>query len=194
MGSASFPALGQEVPRSGGALTRFAGRVTLRALGFRFEGELPNLRKFVIIAAPHTSNWDFVVAMGAKLSLGLFASWLAKDTLFWFPFGAWLRALGGIPVDRRSPNDVVAQMAAEFGRRDRLVLGIAPEGTRRHVERWKTGFWHVAHAAGVPIVPVALDWERRTVRILAPFTTSGDTARDIEALRSLYRGVRGRSR
>ena len=155
---------------------------------------MPNLRKFVVIAAPHTTNWDFPAAMGAKLALGIDALWLGKHTLFRFPFGILLRALGGMPVDRSGPNDVVQQVSAEFTRRDQMVVALAPEGTRKKVERWKTGFYHIAHGAGVPIVPVALDFAARIVRIMPAFATTGNEEPDINALRSLFVGVRGRNR
>jgi len=192
--SARLPVPGPEVPRAGGPLARFVGRLTLRLLGFRVEGDLPNQAKFVVIAAPHTSNWDFPIAMGAKLALALDATWLGKDSLFRFPFGAVLRWLGGIPVNRSASHDVVGQMKAEFAKRPRMVLALAPEGTRKRVERWRTGFYHIAHAAGVPIVPVALDWEHRAIRIMPPFSPTGDADRDVEALRALFDGVSGRRR
>jgi len=164
------------------------------ALGFRFEGEIPNLRKFVIIAAPHTSNWDFPLAMGAKLTLGIHASWVGKHTIFRWPFSVLLRALGGIPVNRSATNDIVQQIIGEFARRERMVFALAPEGTRSKVERWRTGFYHIAHGAGVPIVPAVLDWGQRTIRLLPPFTTTGNADSDIEALRAMYAGVKGKTR
>jgi 1-acyl-sn-glycerol-3-phosphate acyltransferase len=161
-------------------------------LRWRVEGEVPNVRKLVIIAAPHTSNWDFVVGIAAKLGLGLQVVFLGKDTLFRFPLGPLMRGWGGIPVDRSSSNDVVARIVEEFRRRDRMVLAVAPEGTRKHVERWRTGFYHIAHGAGIPIVPVALNFGERAIQIGKPFTTSGDVERDIRALERNFAGVRGR--
>ncbi len=166
----------------------------LRVLDFRVEGDLPNLPKFVIIAAPHTSNWDFPVGMAAKLALGLGAVWIGKHTIFRGPFGTILRVLGGIPVDRSASSDVVAQIVAEFARRAQMVVALAPEGTRKKVERWKTGFYRIARGANVPIVPVALDFGSRVVRIMPAFTTTGDADADIAALRSLFGAVRGKNR
>ena len=153
---------------------------------------MPNLRKFVLIVAPHTSNWDFPVGMSAKLALGLSAIWLGKHTLFRFPFGIILRALGGIPVDRSASNDVVQQVTSEFAKHEHLVLAVAPEGTRKRVERWKTGFYRIARSAGIPIVPVALDWEQHAIRIMAAFTTTGDVDADIASLRQKFEGLKGR--
>jgi len=192
MGRASLPVLGPEIPRTGGPISRTVGRLALRVLGFRVEGSIPNLPKFVLIVAPHTSNWDFPVGIGAKLALALDAMWFGKDTIFRFPFGRILRAVGGMPVDRSASNDVVQQVTAEFTKRKRLVLALAPEGTRKRVKRWRTGFYHIAHAAGVPIVPVALDWQARKIRILAPFVTTGAVDADIAALRQLFEGMKGR--
>jgi 1-acyl-sn-glycerol-3-phosphate acyltransferase len=164
----------------------------LGAMGFRVEGDFPNTGKFVIIAVPHTSNWDFPLAMGAKLALSLEAVWLGKHSIFVFPFGLVLRALGGFPVDRSAKSDVVQQVTAEFAKRDRMILGLAPEGTRKRVERWRTGFYHIAHAAGVPIVGAALDWKARVVRILPPFKTTGAVDADITHLRKQFEGLDGR--
>jgi len=155
---------------------------------------MPNLPKFVLIAAPHTSNWDFVVGITAKLALGLRVTFLGKDSLFRFPLGALMRAWGGIPVDRSTSNDVVGGIVQQFERRDKLVLAVAPEGTRKPVDRWRTGFYHIAHAAGVPIVPVALNFGAREIQIGPPFITTGDVDADIGALRARFTGVQGRRR
>ncbi len=146
----------------------------------------------MIIAAPHTSNWDFVVGISAKLALGLRLTFLGKDSLFRFPLGVLMRAWGGIPVDRSESHDVVSDIVAEFARRDRLVLALAPEGTRKRVDRWRTGFYHIAHGAGVPIVPVALNFGERAIQIGAPFHTTGDMERDLVVLHARFDGVVGR--
>jgi 1-acyl-sn-glycerol-3-phosphate acyltransferase len=160
-------------------------------MGWRVEGELPNLPKFVVIAAPHTSNWDFVVGITAKVALGIRVVFLGKDSLFRFPLGPLMRQWGGVPVDRSTSHDVVSSIVAEFARRDRMVLALAPEGTRKRVERWRTGFYHIAHAVGVPIVPVALNFGERAIQIGAPFTTTGDLERDLVELQLRFSGVRG---
>ena len=191
---ARLPTLGSQVPRTGGVISRTVGRWTLSALGWDVTGEIPNLPKMVIIAAPHTSNWDFVVAIAAKLALGLDVRFLGKDSLFVGPLGWVMRSLGGMPVDRSASHDVVKSMVAELARSDRLVLGLAPEGTRKRVERWRTGFYHIAHAATVPIVPVGLNFGERAVQIMEPFTTTGDLDRDIAQLQARFAGIRGHSR
>ena len=161
-------------------------------MGWDVVGDIPNVPKLVLIAAPHTSNWDFVVGVAAKLALGLQVMWLGKDTLFRGPIGRIMRNLGGRPVDRSASHDVVKDVVQEFARRDRLVLALAPEGTRKRVERWRTGFYHIAHAARVPIVPVALNFGARAIQIGAPFMTTGDVDADIRALQQRFAGVRGR--
>ncbi len=161
-------------------------------MGWRVDGDFPNLPKFVLIAAPHTSNWDFIVGIAAKLALRLHVQFLGKDSLFRFPLGPLMRTLGGVPVDRSNSNDVVSAMVQEFARRDRMLLALAPEGTRKRVERWRTGFYHIAHGAAVPIVPVALNWERRAIQIGAPFTTTGDADGDLGILQAGFASVRGR--
>lgn len=180
------------MPRAGGAVSRALGHWTLAVMGWRVVGEIPDLPKMVIIVAPHSSNWDFVVGVAAKLAMRLRVKYLGKDSLFRFPLGILMRRLGGIPVDRNNSNAVVTSIVSEFERRRRLVLAIAPEGTRKRVERWRSGFYHIARSAGVPIVPVALNWNDRVMEIGTPFTPTGDTEGDLRHLRSRYDGVRRR--
>ena len=191
---ARLPILGQQIPRTGGVISRTLGRGALSVLRWNVTGEIPNVPKLVIIAAPHTSNWDFVVAIAAKLAMGIEVRFLGKDTLFVGPLGWVMRALGGRPVDRSASHDVVKEMVGEFARADRLVLGLAPEGTRKRVERWRTGFYHIAHGARVLIVPVALNFGAREVQIQEPFTTTGDMESDLALLRARFAGIRGRTR
>jgi 1-acyl-sn-glycerol-3-phosphate acyltransferase len=185
--------LGPNLPRSGNRLTRAIGRWAFALLGWRMEGALPDIPRLVLIAAPHTSNWDFIVGIAAKLGLGLRVLWLGKDSLFRPPLGALMRRLGGIPVDRSASRDVVAGIVREFEQRERFVLALAPEGTRKKVERWRTGFYHIAHGARVPIVTVGLNWGRRAIEIGRPFHTTGDVDADIAALRASFDGVSGRN-
>lgn len=153
---------------------------------------MPDLPRFVVIVAPHTSNWDFIAGLAAKWALGLDVRWLGKDTLFLPPLGWFMRAIGGVPVDRHSRHNVVEQSVREFNAREQFVLVLAPEGTRRRVPEWKSGFWHVAKQANVPICCVALDWGRMVVR-LGPTSmpTEEDAAAGIARVRSYYDDVRG---
>ena len=176
------------IPRRGGPLTRAIGRAALRLLGWRVEGRIPDLPKLVVIAAPHRSNWDFVVGLAAKFALGIDAHWLGKHTLFRAPFGALFRFWGGIPVDRRSSQDTVAAVVQRFASSDRLVLALAPEGTRTLGAPWKTGFWHIARNAGVPILPIAFDRPRRIIHFLPPLEAR-DLSSDMRELEARYNAV-----
>lgn len=161
----------------------------MRVLGWRVEGDIPNIPKMVMIAAPHSSNWDFIVGVAAKLGMRLSVKFLGKDALFRFPLGPLMRALGGIPVDRSSRNAMVDSIVGEFRRHRQLILVVAPEGTRKQVERWRTGFYHIAHGAGVPIVTAAFNWRARAIQIGAPFVTTGDVEADLRALQARFSGV-----
>lgn len=193
MADARLPVVPPEIPRTHGPLARALGLWLMRVMDWRIEGNFPNLPKFVIIVAPHTSNWDFPVGAAAKLALRLSARFLGKDSLFKFPLGILMRGLGGIPVDRSQSNDVVSNIVSEFAAAQRLVLVIAPEGTRKRVERWRTGFYHIAHKAGVPVLPVAFDWGVHVIRIGTPFQPTGDVERDLPELQRFFAGVRGRN-
>jgi 1-acyl-sn-glycerol-3-phosphate acyltransferase len=179
-------------PRRGRWLSRTAGRAVLALARFRIVGSLPERPKAVVIVAPHSSNWDFIVGLAARNALGVDASWLAKHTLFRWPLGPLFRRWGGIAIDRRAAHDVVSQVVDRFGAQDKLWLAITPEGTRKAVVTWKTGFWHIAHGAAVPIVPVALDWGQRAIVIGPAVDTTDDIDADIAALRGRYADVRGR--
>lgn len=187
-----FPELGGELPKRGNRFSTVAGRLALALAGWGFEGQLPNRRKAVLIVAPHTSNWDFLVGVAAVFALGVRVSFLGKHTIFRRPFGPLMRWLGGIPVDRTASTGVVQQTVERFHAADELLLGLSPEGTRRKVSRWKTGFYYIALGAGVPIVPVALDYGRQTVRFGAELTPSGDLATDIRLLEAFFATASGR--
>ena len=187
--SARLPVIGPEIPRTGGPLSRALGHVALRVLNWRVEGTVPNIPKMVMIAAPHSSNWDFIVGVAAKLGMRLSVKFLGKDALFVFPLGILMRRLGGIPVDRSSRNAMVESIVAEFAQRRQLILVVAPEGTRKRVDRWKTGFYHIAHGAGVPIVTAAFNWGERAIQIGAPFYTTGDVDADLAELQARFSGV-----
>jgi 1-acyl-sn-glycerol-3-phosphate acyltransferase len=187
--TALTPAVGAAVPRRGNALTRLLAELALRLTGWRFDGALPDLPKFLIIVAPHTSNWDFLVGVMAMYALGIRGTFLGKHTLFRWPLGPFMRFLGGVPVDRTSPADVVEQSVAFIARSERVIFVLSPEGTRRRLEKWKTGFWRLAHGASIPIVPVAFDFARRRFVLNPPFVTTGDLDADLTALRSHFRSA-----
>lgn len=191
-GPASRPAdppvapLGDAIPRRGGRLSSAVGRAVLGLLGWRVTGAFPNEPKLVMIGAPHTSNWDFVVALAAAASLRLGFSWVGKHVLFRPPFGWFFRWVGGIPVDRRAPHGFVQQMVREFEHRPQLLLAMAPEGTRKAVERWKTGFYHIAVGTGAPILVVTFDNARKAIHVGPTLTPTGDLAADLGRILALY--------
>ncbi|WP_437611767.1 lysophospholipid acyltransferase family protein [Sorangium sp. So ce834] len=148
--------------------------------------------KAVLIAWPHTSNWDFPFTLAVSYMLDLEFSWLGKHTLFEPPFGAFFRWLGGIPVDRRDRNNLVAAVVDVLKQHDELKLIIAPEGTRSRTKRWKTGFYYVALGAGVPIILGYLDFPRKRGGILHVFYPTGDIEADIAAIRRYYEGIEGK--
>ena len=164
----------------------------LRVLGWRVTGAFPNTPKFVAIVAPHTSNWDFVIGILAYLAIDIDASWLGKHSIFRWPFGPILRRVGGIPVVRSSSHNVVEQSIAEFNRREKLVLALAPEGTRRRVGSWRSGFYHIAIGAGVPIVTAALDFGNREVAVGPTYQLTGDYPADLALLASRFAPIKGR--
>jgi 1-acyl-sn-glycerol-3-phosphate acyltransferase len=182
-----IPPVGEEVHRRGNFITKSLATLALVVTGWRFEGGLPNLRKFVIIVAPHTSNWDFPTGVMAMYALGLRGTFLGKDSLFKPPLGWLMRWLGGMPVDRSSTNNVVDQSVAYFTTRDRLIFVLSPEGTRKPIEKWRTGFYWVAVGARVPIVPVAFDFPRKRFMIFPPQTMTGDVHTDMTHLRSFFK-------
>jgi 1-acyl-sn-glycerol-3-phosphate acyltransferase len=180
------------LPRRGNGFSRALGRTALRLFGWRIVGRLPNVPKCVAIAAPHTSNWDFLLGVSAMFALGVRVDWIGKDTLFRGPSGPLMRFLGGMPIARMESEGVVAQIVEAMNGRDRYILGLAPEGTRKRVERWKTGFYHVAAQAGVPILLVYFDYEDRTVGLGPTFEATGDIERDMAEIQHFYRGKAGK--
>ncbi|HEX7025391.1 MAG TPA: lysophospholipid acyltransferase family protein [Gemmatimonadales bacterium] len=158
----------------------------LRAMGWRVGGGPPDLARMVIIAAPHSSNWDFLVGIALVFALRLDVRFIGKTELFRGPLGMLMRWLGGLPVDRKRPEGMVEQTVAMFTARDQLLLAVAPEGTRKPVTRWNSGFYRIAVGASVPIVPGYFDNARRVVGFGAPFYPTGNADADIAALRAFY--------
>jgi 1-acyl-sn-glycerol-3-phosphate acyltransferase len=179
------------VPRGGNAFTRWLGRVLLRLLGWRVTGGFPDEPRFIVIAAPHTSNWDWVVAMPALLALGIRIKYLIKDSAFVWPFSLILRATGGVPIDRNAPEGVVEDLAARVVDTPEIILVITPEGTRRRVEHWKTGFLRIAELAALPVVQVSWDYPSRVIDLGPVVELSGDHDRDIARIRAYYRRFTG---
>lgn len=191
------PPLPPNAPRvKPNAFVRWIGRTLLRLGGWRMEGEFPDLPRVVLIGAPHSSNWDDIWGLGAKLALGLDVRILGKDSLFRIPLlGLVLRRMGVMPVDRNAAHGVVQQAAALLRGNARFWYGLAPEGTRKRVERWKTGFWKIAKAADVPVLPAYFHYGRRVVGIGPVFHLGEDMHADIARIQAWYRTVsQGRNR
>jgi 1-acyl-sn-glycerol-3-phosphate acyltransferase len=158
----------------------------LGLFGWTVEVVPPPVQKCVVIFYPHTSNWDFVIGMVARAAVWLPIHWAGKDTLFRWPLGAFFRWMGGIPVNRRERTGLTARLAEEFAARKRFYLAITPEGTRSHTDRWKSGFYHLALAAKVPLALAYIDYPGRRVGIGGYLELSGNEATDLEALRGFY--------
>ncbi|MGH8212229.1 MAG: 1-acyl-sn-glycerol-3-phosphate acyltransferase [Rhodanobacteraceae bacterium] len=169
-------------------------RTLVRLSGWRFEGQFPDIPKAVLIAAPHSSWWDGIHGLLFKVALGVDISFMAKRELFAWPLGPLLRGLGGVSVERHAARGVVAQMVLQFRARERFWLGVEPEGTRKRVADWKSGFWRIAREAGVPIVPAYFDYPRKVIGIGPLFQPTSDVHSDIAALRAFYRPYKGKHR
>ncbi len=179
--------VGGQVARRGNGFSRLLGRGFLRLTGWRLEGAIPDLPKMVLIGAPHTSNMDGIVAIAVLTALGLRAGTMIKDTAFKGAMGPVLRWFGAIPVNRRAAHGVVGESVEAFNANERLLLLIAPEGTRTSAREWKRGFYLIAQGAGVPILPAAIDYARRIVTFGPALTPNGDYEADLARLLSFYR-------
>lgn len=166
---------------------QWLGRTVLKLMGWRIDGRLPKLDKFVAIGAHHTSNWDFVIFIALKFVLRLNARWFGKHSIFRWPFGGLMRAWGGIPIRRDRTLNTVEQAVQAFREHDQFILVLSPEGTRKKVERWRMGFYHIALGAGVPIVLGALDYQNRRVVIGPTFQPTGDEKADLAAILAFFR-------
>lgn len=181
------------------ACLRWPARLALRLTGWQVRGDVAGLQRlprYVLIGAPHTSNWDFVLMLAVILACRMEVHWMGKHTLFPWPVGGFMRWLGGIAIDRRQANNTVAQMVEAYRQYDELVVLIPPEGTRRQVARWKSGFYHIAHQAGVPIVLGFIDAGRKEAGFGPAFTPTGDLEHDLAEIQAFYAdktGIRART-
>jgi len=167
-------------------------RRILRLFGWSWDGPFPTEPKGVMVVSPHTSNWDLIVAILFRWSLDApQVNYLAKHSVFWWPLSSVLRFTGGIPVFRHEHRNVVMQVADMFAERERLWLAIAPAGTRRKTEYWKSGFYHMAKAANVPILPVQMDFGRKVLVFGEPYHVVGEVTQDMDHLRAFFGSARG---
>jgi 1-acyl-sn-glycerol-3-phosphate acyltransferase len=161
----------------------------LKVTRFKVVGEMPAAAKFVIIANPHTTNWDLPYTLAAGLHYGVRVNWMGKTSIFKFPFGSMMRWLGGISVERSKSTNAVTAMVETFARAERMALVIAPSGTRSATAPWKSGFYHIAHGAGVPLVLAFINYNTRTVGIAGTWQPTGDYDADLAAIQAIYAKV-----
>jgi 1-acyl-sn-glycerol-3-phosphate acyltransferase len=185
-----IPTLAPKPPH--GLVERIANAL-LELIRWRVVGTEPQIPKFVAIVAPHTSNWELPIGLICGFATGILRRWpygfMMKDVVFHWPVAGLMRRIGGLPIDRSRPHDIVPQMAAVFQERDRFLLAITPEGTRKRTGYWKSGFYHIAQAAGVPIVPVSFDYAKRECHVGDPLVPTGDLDRDLIVIRRFFQGA-----
>ncbi len=169
-----------------------AAKYALRLLGWNLVAELPPVQKYLLIGAHHTSSWDFPLILLMMAALGLRLHWVGKDSLFRGPQGYLMRWIGGIPVERGARKNFVGQIVDMYQERKKMVLTISPEGTRKSVDHWKTGFYHIAVGAQVPVAMGFLDYSRKTCGVGGYFYPTGDTEADLNILRKFYADKVGR--
>jgi 1-acyl-sn-glycerol-3-phosphate acyltransferase len=181
-----IPELGPHVQRAHGRFAAALGRFMMGIRGWRVEGTFPDIPRMVLIVAPHTSNWDFLTGTWVKLAMRMGARFVGKHTLFRGPLGVLMRWLGGVPVDRSNAAGFVEDAARVLRESERMTLVIAPEGTRKLTDRWKSGFYRIAVAAGVPILLAGFDYPRRVITFGPAIEPSGDYERDLPLIQAHF--------
>jgi len=170
---------------------RLLSNSIMRLFGWRVDGTLPDLPKYVIIGAPHTSNWDFILFLGIIFRLRINVSYMGKVELFRSPLGWFFYYCGGIPVDRSKSTGLVEQTVEACEKANQFILVIAPEGTRHGVKEWKRGFYHIAKGAGIPIVMAKVDGKHKTVHVGQIFHPTEDMEADMNAIQDAFKGMIG---
>lgn len=173
-------------------LLHWLARLLLKIFGWHTEGRPPDFSKYVLVAAPHTSNWDFPVTLTLAFALKIKIFWMGKDSLFRRPFGTLAKWLGGVPVDRTKTTGTTARAIQSFDENEKFVLVIAPEGTRTRVEHWKTGFYHIAQGANVPLVLGFIDYPRKLAGIGPTVIPTGNIESDMERIQAFYSNITGK--
>ncbi len=172
---------------------RLICQLGLKLTGWKLEGKRPEARKYVVIAAPHTSNWDFVLTIALAFSFRMKVFWMGKSSLFKGPFGVVMKWLGGIPVDREKANGLVQQIVDKYNQCTDLVVAIPPEGTRSKVRKWKSGFYHVANGAGVPIALGFIDFKKKVGGFGPMFMPTGNFEEDLKKIQAFYANITGKN-
>lgn len=181
--------IGPRVPRTSHPFLSRIAQGVISLLGWRLDAHFPDEPKLVVLAAPHTSNWDGFFAMFAIVALQLKLGLFVKHTAFDGVLGPLLRKFGALPIDRRAPGGVIGQTVEAFKTQPQLLIGLAPEGTRKRVDKWKRGFYLIASEAGVPIVCAYVDYARRTIGTGLVLAASGNYERDLAAIQAFYRTI-----
>lgn len=173
-------------------ISQWIGRTVLKSMGWKVAGSIPNEKRILIVAAPHTSNWDFVIGMGALLGLNAKIRWIGKHTLFKPGISWFFRWLGGIPVNRKNPASLIEDISNMIKKDRGLMIGVAPEGTRKKINRWKTGFLRIAKTTQSKILFISIDEPSKTIKIASTlFTPTEDKENDLEFVKSYFRNFKG---
>ena len=170
----------------------FARFILTKILGWKMDLLPTDLKKYVVIAAPHSSWVDFPIAMLYRVATGVMVHYVGKDSLFKGPFGFVFRKLGGFPVDRSSRNNTVDFIVEKFNASDVFKLGLSPEGTRKKVDKWRTGFYYIAKGAEVPIVMATLDFGNKYIKVSEPFYPTNNKHKDFDYMREFFKDVKGK--
>lgn len=177
----------ESAPRAGSTLLAKLGLAGLRVLGWQLSGAFANEKKLIVVVAPHRSNWDWIVGVCALWALRLKFSYFIKDSVMIWPLSLIVRQTGGIPVDRNNPDGVITQIAEAFKNTEKLYFAITPEGTRKEVSRWKSGFLRIAYTAELPVVPAFIDYTNKTIHVYPPFELSGNVEDDMSLVQDSYK-------
>jgi hypothetical protein len=173
-------------PAGGNRFSAWLGRTLLKLAGWKFEGSLPQYSKMVLALAPHTSNWDFFLGVAVLFSLRIRIRFLGKHSIFVPVAKQFLEAIGGIPVERSSAHGIVEQVVAEFSANEKMILAVAPEGTRSPIYPWKTGFLAIAHKANVPVVLIGFDFKKKCVCFGPVLLSQGNFDQDMQRVYAFY--------
>ena len=172
---------------------KLLSRLILKLIGWKLDERVPETQRYVMIGYPHTSTWDFILGMMAKWAMGLPVNWVANHSMFWGPFKPIFIAMGGVPLNREKTTGFIQKNVELFAQREHFILGLMPEGTRSKTNHWKTGFYHIAHGANVPIALAYLDYKNKVIGIGEVIETTGDIHADFETIKIFYQDKTGYS-
>ena len=181
--------IGPSVPKRGSKIMQLIAKDFLKIGGWDIQGEIPDFEKFIIVVAPHTSNWDFILGLLTLFSIRIEIHWMGKHTIFKKPFGRLMKWLGGIPINRTSASGVVNEIVTAFYESDKLVISIAPEGTRKKVDKWKMGFYFIARKAEVPIVIATIDYKKRIIGFGPTIELTDNRDEDIKNIMDCFKDI-----